>query len=48
MLPPGAVISGFSVRFPGTPHELKELMVMTPPVASKSVATPLATTMLPV
>ena len=27
MLPPGAVISGFSCREPGTPQELKELMV---------------------
>ena len=27
MLPPGAVISGFMLRFPGTPQELKLLMV---------------------
>ena len=27
MLPPGAVISGFRLRSPGTPQELKELMV---------------------
>ena len=46
MLPPGAVISGFRSRLPGTPQEEKSLGTK-PPGTSVTVRTWLATTILP-